>query len=131
MATQDLMNQKQSVDTSLDNVIIVKIHDTVPGGRTLDTSGIADAVLRAGHPVFRHNDTGEYVPMPLDGSIPLDGDATTEAEAVGLLVNSIATDKPEAAIMTRGVADEAQMAYAISDAIKTKLTDRISFLFND
>lgn len=129
MATQDLIKQKQSVDTTLDNVIIVKVHDTLPGGRTLDVTGFPDAEIRAGHVIFRHNDTGEYVPQPVDGSIPKDGDATTDAACIGVLTVSIAAASPEAAIMTRGVVNEnAGLAYPINAATKAVLTDRISFL---
>lgn len=119
MATQDLIQQGATVDTSKDNVIIQKLYDTVPGGRTLETTGFPDSEIRAGHVVL--HDGTDYVPQPVDGSIPVG------SEVIGVLYTSILKSEPEAAIMTRGIVDEVQLKYPITEATKTALTDRISY----
>lgn len=114
MALQDLLKQGQTVDTSLDNVIIQKNLETVPGGRTLDVTGFPDSYIQAGH-VIAKDSAGEYVPLPVDGLIP------AGASVVGILSVSISADSPEAAIMTRGTVNEVQLAYPIAAAVKAEL----------
>lgn len=124
MALQDLVKQGATVDTSLDNVIIQKNLETVPGGRTLDVTGFAPTYIQAGHVILK-NAAGEYVPQPVDGTIPVG------ASAIGVLSVSISADSPEAAIMTRGTVNEVQLAYPITAATKTALGDRIAYAVID
>lgn len=132
MAQQDLIKQGQTVDTSLDNVIIQKNLETVPGGRTLDVTGFAPTYIQAGHVILRHPDTHEYVPQPTDGSIPTNGAATpVPYDVVGILSVSVLASSPEAAIMTRGTVNEAQLAYPITAATKDALGDRIAYALID
>lgn len=119
MATQNLIQHGDTVDTSLDNVIVQKVHDTVPGGRTLETEGFPDSEIRAGHVVL-HNGT-DYVPQGVNGGIP------EGSQVIGVLITSILKSKPEAAIMTRGIINEVQLAYPINAETKAALTDRISY----
>ena len=132
MATQDLINQGQTVDTSKDNVIIDKIFETIRGGRTLDVTGFAPTTISAGHVILLHPDTGEFSPQPVDGSIPTNGAATpVPYSAAGILTVSILTAKPEAAIMTRGTVNEVPLAYPINAATKTALGERIAYVITD
>lgn len=124
MATQDLMIQGNTVDTSLDNVIIDKIIETVRGGRTLDVTGFAPTYIQAGHVILK-NAAGEYVPQPVDGSIPVG------AVAVGILTVSTLASKPQASIMSRGTVNENKLAYPINQATKDALGDRIAYALID
>ena len=121
MATQNLINQGQTVDTAKDNVIIDKIFETVRGGRTLDVTGFPDTTISAGHVIIL--EAGEYKPQPIDG--------TKDTLAVGILTVSILTAKPEAAIMTRGTVNEVPLAYPINALTKAALGDRIAYVITD
>ena len=121
MATQDLINQGQTVDTAKDNVIIDKVFETIRGGRTLDVTGFAPTTISAGHVIILQ--AGEYKPQPIDG--------TLDTLAVGILTVSILTAKPEAAIMTRGTVNEVPLAYPINAATKTALGERIAYVITD
>lgn len=121
MATIDLIKNRISVDASKDNVIIDKVIETIRGGRTLDVAGFADTTIQAGH-VILLNAAGEFVPQPVDGSIPVG------ATAVGILTVSIRTDEPSAAIMTRGTVNEVPLKYVINAATKTALGERIGYV---
>jgi hypothetical protein len=118
---QDLLKKSGIVDASKDNVIIAKIIETVPGGRTLDVTGFPDATIQAGHVIIKED--GAYKPQPVDGS--------KDALAVGVLINSIEAAKPEAAIMTRGTVNQVPLKYAINAATKTALGARIAYVIND
>lgn len=124
MATQNLINQGETVDTSKDNVIIDKIIETVRGGRTLDVTGFAPTYIQAGHVILK-NAAGEYVPQPVDGSLPVG------SEAVGILTVSVLASKPQASIMSRGTVNEVQLAYPINQATKDALGDRIAYALID
>jgi hypothetical protein len=121
MATQNLIKQGGKVDTSMDNIIIHKVIETLPGGRTLDVTGFPDATIQAGHVIIKEN--GEYKPQPIDGS--------KDALAVGVLMVSIEAAKPEAAIMTRGTVNQVQLKYPINAATKAALSARIGYVIND
>ncbi|WP_417444639.1 hypothetical protein [Joostella sp.] len=123
MAVVDTTNQV-TVDTSKDNVVIMKLLETVPGGRTLDVSrpGIsALTVLQAGHVIIRETATGEFKALGLSsGSYETLPASHTYA---GILTNSVLVSKPHAAIMTRGTVNESAdlVPYAIPAAAKTAL----------
>ena len=128
MATQNLVNARVTAETNKDTIIIDKVFETLRGGRTLDTTGFPDNVIQAGHVIFL-SDAGEFVPQPVDGSIPNNGAATpVDYEAVGILMGSILASEPAAAIMTRGTVNEVPLKYPITDATKTALGDRIGYV---
>lgn len=130
MAREELVSNKVTADTNLDTVIIDKVIETVRGGRTLDTTGFPDTVIQAGHVIFQNPDTGEFVPQPVDGSIP--ATATPEDyKAVGILTGSILASEPSAAIMTRGTVNEVQLKYPINQATKDALGDRIAYAITE
>ena len=121
MATQNLVNPRVTAETNKDTVIIDKVIETLRGGRTLDVTGFPDAVIQAGH-VILLNGAGEFVPQPVDGTIPVG------ATAVGILIGSINVNEPSAAIMTRGTVNEVPLKYPITAATKTALGDRIAYV---
>jgi len=120
MATLDLVNGRIEAETNKDTVIIDKIIETVRGGRVLDVTGFTDNTIQSGHVILLLDD--EYVPQPVDGSIPVG------AVAVGILIGSIRTDEASAAIMTRGTVNEVPLKYPITAATKTALGDRIAYV---
>lgn len=115
MATANLTS-KESIDTTRDSVVIVKNLETVAGGRTLDTTGFGDEEISAGHVIIRESATGEYKPLPTRGRKP------GGHYYAGILVASLKTAKPMAAIMVRGTVNEAYAKYAIPADAKTTLS---------
>lgn len=115
MATANLTS-KDSIDSTNDSVVIVKNLETIAGGRTLDVTGFADTEISAGHVIIKETATGEFKPLPTSGTLP--GSHTY----AGILVASILTSKPMAAIMVRGTVNEAYAKYAIPAGAKTALS---------
>ena len=105
----DLTPNKQQIVFGDDSIVIQKYISGIKGGRTLDVTGFADPVIKAGHVIIKLKN-GNYAPMPLDGSayaitLP-DG-----AKYVGVLYRSIPTAKPAASIMTAGEVNSEAMPY--------------------
>lgn len=122
MATQDLMQHGETVDTSKDNVVIDKNLETLRGGRTLDVEGFADEKIQAGHVIIQEDATGEFKPLPVNGVVPADHTPR------GILTVSILASKPEAAIMLRGTVNEAHLKYPITSTVKTALGAQIGYV---
>ena len=95
-------NPSQVVDTSADTVVIARMIEDIPGGRTLDVAGFTPAVIKAGHVIIEEDATGVHKPLGLNG----DGTAYAALPAghtyKGILTGTILTSKPMAAIMVRG-----------------------------
>lgn len=68
MAIANLTDTATNFDDGLDSVVIRKCTHTVPGGRTLDTTGFTPTVIRKGHVIIKATAAGgEYKPMPVSG----------------------------------------------------------------
>lgn len=99
-------NTPEQVDTSNDSIIIVHTFETIPGGRTLNVTGVTAEVLTAGHVIIEQDSNGDLKPMPVtDGAYDaLPANHTYK----GVLNASILVSKPSASILVRGtVNDEA------------------------
>ena len=125
------MNISEShVVTDKDCIVIVKALTDIPGGRTLDVSGLPSGmdVLKAGHIIVKTKATGVHKPLGLTGS-PLAYDSKDEGdEFVGVLKASILVSDPRAAIVTSGQINAAASPYPVTDTIKNGLP-RIEFLY--
>ena len=116
MATANLASN-ESIDTTIDSVVIVKNLETVPGGRTLDVTGFADEEISAGHLIIVDDATGlVYKPLPVTGTLP------ASHSYVGYLVSSIKVSNAQASIMVRGTVNEAYCKYDIPAGAKSALT---------
>lgn len=113
MTYVNLASTKKIV-TGNDNVVIVTNLETIPGGRTLDVTGFADTSIEAGHVIIK-SDTGVYKPLPVTGVLPANHSYS------GILVSTLETMKPQAAIMIRGTVNEAYCKYPFPSAAKTAL----------
>lgn len=82
MATVNLVNDPESVVTGNDNIVIVKVIDTIRGGRSLDVTGYTPSVIPAGHVIIRETATDEYKPMPVISAAP-NGVATVGSVTAG------------------------------------------------
>lgn len=125
------MNISESkVVTDKDNIVIIKALTDIPGGRTLDVSGLPSEmeVLKAGHIIVKTIATGVHKPLGLTGS-PLAYDSKDAGdEFVGVLKASILVRDPRAAIVTSGQINAAASPYPVTDTIKSGLP-RIEFLY--
>ena len=118
MAVVNLSTESYQIDNAVDSIVIVDLLETIPGGRSLDCTGITDSALTAGHVIIKKAN-GDYAPMPIDDD---EYDTLPQgASIVGILVSSVRTDRAMASIMVRGTVNEAACKFAPTSAIKTAL----------
>ena len=114
----DLTPNKQQIVFGEDSVVIQKYISGIKGGRTLDVTGFAASVIKAGHVIIVKN--GTYAPMPVEGNAYA---ALPEGAAyAGVLYRSIPAAKPAASIVTWGEVNSVAVPYpmnAILTAFKT------------
>lgn len=118
MAEANLTKQV-SVDTTNDNIVIVKMLEDMPGGKALDVTGWPHTTIPAGHPIIKDDD-GNYKPIALNAE-GIAIDATKAAKTVGILTRTILTENPQAPIMVRGTVNEAAAVFTIPSGCKTPL----------
>ena len=128
MPTANLNRKSIEVNDGLDSIVIVKDLGDIPGGRSLDVSGVAADVeiLRAGHILVKNDTTkavsplgvneGAYVALPSGHSY------------LGVLKASIAVKDARAAILTVGQVNAAASPYPVTADIKAGLPN-IQFLY--
>lgn len=122
MAQANLANAGTSIETNKDSIVIVDNFQSIRGGRTLDVTGFAPAIINAGHIIIRETATGELKPMPV-ASGAFDALPTGHTYH-GILINTIQTAKPMAGILVRGTVNPSAMPYTVSSilaALKTAL----------
>lgn len=128
MPTSNLKRQDFVLDDGLDSIVIVKDLGGVPGGRTLDVSGVAsdETVLKSGH-VLVIDDTTQVV-SPLGVSNGAYVTLPSGKSYLGVLKTSVLVSDPRAAIVTIGQVNAAASPYPVTAAIKAGLP-RIEFLY--
>jgi hypothetical protein len=124
MAVANLNDSKREIINGNDNIVIVDNFQSIRGGRTLDVTGYPKDVLNAGHVVIKETSTGEYKPMPLNGSGDAYAALPTGHTYAGILIATIQTKKPFAGILVRGTVNPAAAPFpmgTILAAVKTAL----------
>lgn len=98
------LSKQSRVDTSTDSIVIMNVIDDIPGGRSLDVTGITDEVIKAGHVIIEETATGVLKPLGISAGdyVALPGSHTYK----GILISSVLTSKPLASIMVRGTVNE-------------------------
>lgn len=127
MALADLTQDKIEIPGGNDDIVIINDLGDIPGGRTLDVSGVASGttVIKAGHIIIKKAD-GEYAPLGITtGSY---NSLTSGQSYVGVLKASVTVSDPRAAIMTIGQVNAAASPYTVTDTIKSGLP-HIEFLY--
>ncbi|WP_279210334.1 hypothetical protein [Parabacteroides goldsteinii] len=122
MAVANLRNDPTGIITGNDNIVIVNHFDGIRGGLTLDVTGFTQKIINAGHVIIKDGD--KYKPMPLNEKGDAYGVLPDSASYVGYLVASIPTNRPFAAIMTRGTINPKAAPFSMDTilaAIKTAL----------
>ena len=130
MATSNLGRKTKEINDSLDSIVIVNALGDIPGGRTLDVSGVSSdtTVIAAGHVIIKTS-AGVHKPLGVTkGSYVTLGEGESY---VGILKASILVEDPRAAIMTIGQVNAGAAAKAVgapyTTAIKSGLP-HIQFL---
>lgn len=113
--TANLHNAGDAFDTSNDSIVIVSNLETIPGGKTLNTTGFAPAVIPAGHLVIEETATGVLKPMPVSGNAY--GELPANHTYKGVVVSSVLTTKPFVAVMVRGTVNKNASKYAIASVL--------------
>ena len=127
MALADLNRETIKVNDGNDSIVIVNDLGDIPGGRTLDVSGVASGttVIKAGHVIIKKSD-GEYAPLGVTTGAY---NALTSGQSyAGVLKATVLVSDPRAAIMTIGQVNAAASPYPVTDTIKSGLP-RIEFLY--
>lgn len=127
MALANLNLEKIQVDDGLDSIVLVSDLGDIPGGRTLDVSGVASGttVIKAGHIIIK-TAAGEYAPLGITNGAY--NSLTSGQSYVGVLKKSVLVSDPRAAILTIGQVNAAASPYPVTDTIKSGLP-RIQFLY--
>ena len=128
MPTANLNRKSIEVNDGLDSIVIVKDLGDIPGGRSLDVSGVAADVeiLRAGHILVKNDATKAVLPLGVsEGAyVALPSGHTY----LGVLKASIAVKDARAAILTVGQVTAAASPYPVTADIKAGLPN-IQFLY--
>ena len=110
----DLTPNKNQIVFGDDSIVIQKYISGIKGGRTLDVTGFADSVIKAGHVIIVKN--GVYAPMPVSGDAYA---ALPEGAAyAGILYRSIPAAKPAASIMINGEVNSEAVPYAMDSILE-------------
>ena len=104
-----------NIDFGNDSIVIVRLLEVIPGGRTLLTTGFAPEVINAGHVIIERTADGELLPLPVTATLPADHTYK------GILVSSVLTSAPFASIMVRGTVNKIAAPYPIAGAVATAL----------
>lgn len=120
--TANLATQGPSYDAGNDTIVIVKVIEAIPGGKTLDVTSYTPDVIPAGHLIIEETATGVVKPMPISGTdyAALPANHTYH----GVLISTIVKSKPFAGIMVRGTVNKNASFYGIASiltAVKTAL----------
>lgn len=128
MPTANLNRENIELNDGLDCIVVVQALSQIPGGRTLDVSGLPEGTtsVKSGHILVVDNKTkavsplgisdGAYVTLPSDKSY------------YGVLKATVLKRNPQAAIITAGQINVAASPAPVTAAIKAGLP-RIDFLY--
>lgn len=120
--TADLASKGPDYNTGNDTIVIVKVLEAIPGGKTLDVTGFVPDVIPAGHLIIEETSTGVLKPMPISGAAYAALPASHTYK--GVLISTILTKKPFAGIMVRGTVNKNASFYTIASvltAVRTAL----------
>ncbi len=113
--TANLASQGAGYDAGNDTIVIVKVLEAIPGGKTLDVTGFTPDVIPAGHLIIEETSTGVLKPMPISGA---DYAALPASHTYkGVLISTILTAKPFAGILVRGTVNKNASFYGIASVL--------------
>ena len=117
MATANLNDTSYLIDDGTDSVIIVKDLGDLPGGCTLDVSGVdaAETVIKSGHIIMKDDTSGAYEPLAVSAGAYTE--TTTGKTYEGVLKKTILKSKPFAAVLTMGQVNKTASPYEVTSTI--------------
>lgn len=121
MHTANLTREKIELNDGLDSIVVVQAISQIPGGRTLDVSGLAANVesVKSGHVLVIDTKTKAVSPLGItDGAYET---LPTGKKYYGVLKASVLKRDPRAAIITAGQINVAASPAPVTDAIKAGL----------
>lgn len=122
-ALADLTKEQAKINDGKSAIVVTRNVADIPGGRTLNVTGVTADTIPAGTVII--NDGTDFKPLGITegawASIP------SNSKAVGILVATILTSDPRAAILTMGQVNAAAMPAPVTTAIKTALP-QINFI---
>lgn len=121
MAYANLNRESQFVDDGLESIVIVKELASIPGGRTLDVSGVSadTTVIKAGHILIQNTTTKEISPLGVNDNAFVA--LPSGYSYYGVLKASVLVKDAQAAIMTMGMVNAAACPCTITSAIVSGL----------
>lgn len=121
MPTANLTREKIELNDGLDSIVVVQAISQIPGGRSLDVSGLAANVesVKSGHILVIDTKTKAVSPLGItDGAYET---LPTGKKYYGVLKASVLKRDPRAAIITAGQINVAASPAPVTDAIKAGL----------
>lgn len=121
MPTANLTREKIELNDGLDSIVVVQAISQIPGGRTLEVSGLAANVesVKSGHVLVIDTKTKAVSPLGItDGAYET---LPTGKKYYGVLKASVLKRDPRAAIITAGQINVAASPAPVTDAIKAGL----------
>lgn len=113
MQTANLNNTGSQVDTTFDVVIIKKVLIDIPGGKTLDVTGVTEDVLKAGRVIIEQTSTGDLKPLKITSPTAYENLPAGHTYK-GILTATILAKRPFAAVMLSGdVGEQALINYGL------------------
>lgn len=128
MPTANLNRENIELNDGLDSIVVVQALSQIPGGRTLDVSGLPEGTtsVKSGHVLVIDDKTKAVSPLGItDGAY---NTLPTGKSYYGVLKCSVLTRNPQAAIITAGQINAAASPAPVTAAIKAGLP-RIEFLY--
>ena len=119
-----LNNDPEMVHEGMDSVVIRQYIAGIKNGKTLDVTGYAPDVIKAGHVVIYDTVNDVYKPMPLNEEGTAYGSLPANHEYAGVLVATILKKRPLAGIMYAGEVNDVASPFpvdSIKSAMKTAL----------
>lgn len=122
MPQANLIREQYEIEDGLESIVIVNCLGDIPGGRTLDVSGVASGttVIKSGHMLIASN-KGVVKPMPLNSGGTAYGSLPANHSYLGVLKATVSVKDPRAAILTMGQVNQKACPYKVTDAMKSAL----------
>lgn len=102
MATVDLAQDEAIFSDGYDGIVVVNNYTSKRGGVTLDVTGYPLPNIRAGHVIIKETSTGEFKPMPLNGTNDGYGTLPGGHTYYGHAVQSVRTADARVGVMYHG-----------------------------
>ena len=131
MAVQvNLVDEIVNIDNSKDSIVIIENQFSIPGGKSLDTTGFTADVINAGHVIIKETATGNYKPMPLNVGETAYAALPANHTYEGVLAATILTKRPFAGVMIEGWVNEVASPFSVASikaAFLTAVGNKIKF----